>query len=1128
MADVAKAKKARSVAKSAVTRISASCSSTTTPPPSGKVTSSTSSTTAKKLNIRTEKAPLPKFDGNVIEYFDFKRDFKFLVDGRYPPEEALYVLKTCLGHKPADWIQSERDYEAAWTALDDKYGNPRLASDVLIGTLNKFRSPPENDLTQFVELHHLIKKIHNSLSELKRPGDLDNSTTIGLIEKKLPHADRLKWATHQQTKKISPSVGTLLNWMKGEIWIRQVAGADIRSSKSNSAKHSVNTASASTHKSDQIASSQTTVTMRSDNSGRPSGSGQTAEQTAGQTTGDWSCWVCKQKHSPWECEKFKSMDLKTRLAEVRKVKACYFCLRIHRGSCRYRKRCVITTDDKPCPYSHHQLLHGAPFDRASVETSSVPCSENLLPVVSVNGVNPETHETITATLLFDSGSQVSLIRDGYAHDLGLVGQDMVLNICKVGGQEELLETKIYKLQLQPVGSASRHSIRVIAIPKIGEDIKSVDHQRLTEIFQINSAALNRGSGPIDVLLGIDHANFHGGTTEVSGQFVMRQSLLGPVIFGSSSFINSDSVYGQFHVSLQEPVDITAFLTSEQMGVAVNPCCTRQTSYEKSLSTLEKKEAKMIRDSAQKIGNQWMIPLPWYRDPSDLPDNYNQVKAKLISTERRLQRNPEHAKMYDQQVSDLVEREAARKLTQEEVRNHDGPVHYISHHAVLRPEKKSTPCRLVFNSVASFQGHVLNKYLRKGPDLLNNLPGVLLKFRENPVALIGDISKMYHQVLVDPVRDAHTHRFLWRNFENRPPDIYVKQVLTFGDISSPALANTALDMTAEAHEERYPEAVATIKDCRYIDDIGDSLRTTPVVIKRAEEVDVILDTGHFTVKEWMSNQPLNGESKEEWDPPDEKFLGVVWDRKNDEISVSVKPPKCFVTSDGQLQWQIPDKLTKRLVLSALAGVFDVVGLAAPVIIVAKIWLQELWKNNYGWDENLPEPVTKKWIKWFEELQSLKSFKVERCLTPPDAEGRPVLVIFCDAALNGFGAVGYMHWKTSDGYQTRFVLAKSRVAPLKPLTIPRLELQAAVMASRLNETILAETRFELDKTILFSDSMIVLSWIRQEPRSFKTFVSHRIGEIQMKTNVEDWRYCPTELNIADDVSRGCSVEELREQC
>ena len=225
-----------------------------------------------------------------------------------------------------------------------------------------------------------------------------------------------------------------------------------------------------------------------------------------------------------------------------------------------------------------------------------------------------------------------------------------------------------------------------------------------------------------------------------------------------------------------PVDLSDFWTTESMGIEVKPCVCEVDK----LTQVEREEKIMIENSAEKVGKQWMIPYPWAKDPSSLPDNKNQAVKRLESTERRLLKNPDQATAYDNQMVEMEEMKFARKLSNEEIENYKGPVHYISHHAVLRPEKKSTPVRIVFNSSSVYQGNRLNDYWKKGPDLLNNLFGVVLRFREKEVAVSGDISKMYHRVLI-PERDQHVHRFVWRNLETkREPDVYVKAVFTFGD------------------------------------------------------------------------------------------------------------------------------------------------------------------------------------------------------------------------------------------------------------------------------------------------------------------------------------------------------------
>ena len=148
------------------------------------------------------------------------------------------------------------------------------------------------------------------------------------------------------------------------------------------------------------------------------------------------------------------------------------------------------------------------------------------------------------------------------------------------------------------------------------------------------------------------------------------------------------------------------------------------------------------------------------------------------------------------MTEMNDMNYSQKLFEEELNNYKGPVHYVSHHEVLRPEKASTPLRIVFNSSAVYQGHCLNDSWLKGSDLLNSLFGVIFRFRENAVAVSGDISKMYHQVLISQ-EDQHVHRFLWRILDTtRPPDTYIKTVLTFGDKPAPAMAQIALRKTAQ--------------------------------------------------------------------------------------------------------------------------------------------------------------------------------------------------------------------------------------------------------------------------------------------------------------------------------------------
>ena len=223
---------------------------------------------------------------------------------------------------------------------------------------------------------------------------------------------------------------------------------------------------------------------------------------------------------------------------------------------------------------------------------------------------------------------------------------------------------------------------------------------------------------------------------------------------------------------------------------------------------------------------------------------------------------------------------------------------------------------------------------------------------------------------------------------------------------------------------------------------------------------------------------------------------------------------------------PVKMTKRIILRQVAKIFDPIGFAAAFVIRAKISLQQLWQLGLDWDDEPPPTVQDNWTSLFQEMKELNKVSFERCLTATNAMQPPMLCVFADASQHAFGACAYVRQrKDDDTYEAKFIAAKSRVAPLKQLTIPRLELQAAVLASRLAKSIQEESRVQFKDVKFFTGSTITLAWIQSSSRSFKPFVSSRVGEIQSNTDPSQWTHIPSEDNVADDLSRGISVSELQ---
>ena len=359
-------------------------------------------------------------------------------------------------------------------------------------------------------------------------------------------------------------------------------------------------------------------------------------------------------------------------------------------------------------------------------------------------------------------------------------------------------------------------------------------------------------------------------------------------------------------------------------------------------------------------------------------------------------------------------------------------------------------------------------------------------------------------------------------------MYVKTVLTFGDKLAPAMAQIALRKTAEENKKDYPEAADVLTKNSYMDDICGSVDTVAQAQTLTEDLDKVLESGGFGVKGWTSNKILTKTEDQEkgfklfQEDAEEKVLGVIWNYITDEFSFKVKVDLLRLTDDS-IDHGV--KMTKRTLLSQVARFYDPIGFAAAFVIRAKIGLQELWQTGLHWDDKLPCDVQEKWIQFFKEMKELKKIGFKRCLVPPETPEAPVLCVFSDASQDAFGACAYIRQRTKQSiYEVNFVAAKSRVAPLKQLTIPRLELQAAVLASRLAKTIVKECTIQFADVKFFTDSSITLAWIQSPSRSFKPFVSARVGEIQNNSDPSQWKHIPGDENVADDVSRGLHVQQL----
>ena len=551
--------------------------------------------------------------------------------------------------------------------------------------------------------------------------------------------------------------------------------------------------------------------------------------------------------------------------------------------------------------------------------------------------------------------------------------------------------------------------------------------------------------------------------------------------------------------------------------------------EQTLSYEDRKFIKKTTEGVhQRSDGHYELPLPFKKEPIILPNNKQVALHRLSKLKRRLKTDGRYRKDYLAFMQEIVVRGYAERVPPEEVFLNNGQVWYIPHHGVYHP-KKPEKIRVVFDCSVEFAGECLNRQLLQGPDLTNNLIGVLCRFRQEPVALTCDIEGMFHQVKVD-VEHRNYLRFLWwedGNFDSEPLE-YRMTVHLFGATSSPGCANFALKKTATDFEARFgSEAANFVKKNFYVNDGLKSVPTAEAAISLVKNTKALCQKGGFNLHKFISNHkkvidaiPLQDRAKNIQNLditqdllPVERALGVQW---------------CVESDTLQFRVELKDQpLTRRGILSTVSSVFDPLGMLAPVILLGKSILQDLCRDGADWDDEVPEPLRAKWEKWRGDLHTLSKLKVPRCYKPEEfGELKSVeLHHFSDASKDGYGQCSYLRLTNrSNQIHCALVMAKSRVTPLKPVTIPRLELTAALVSVKISNVLRKKLEYDHITEIFWTDSKVVIGYISNDTRRFHVFVANRVEQIRSLTSPQQWRYVKTDLNPADDASRGLYAQDL----
>ncbi|XP_033122071.1 uncharacterized protein LOC117121078 [Anneissia japonica] len=474
-----------------------------------------------------------------------------------------------------------------------------------------------------------------------------------------------------------------------------------------------------------------------------------------------------------------------------------------------------------------------------------------------------------------------------------------------------------------------------------------------------------------------------------------------------------------------------------------------------LSIEDKMFVSKVKQTISKEDKHYCIGLPFRSNAVMLPNNKVMAEKRLVQLRKRLEKDVKFHMDYAAFMRNLLEKGYAEEVTGGDYK--EGKSLYIPHHGVYHPQKKKI--RVVFDCAAKYQGIALNDMLLPGPNLTSSLLGVLLRFREYEVALMADVEVMFHQVLV-PEKDRNFLRFLWfpeGDLQAKPVE-YRMRVHLFGA----ACANSALLQAAEDGKDvSNHKAVETLKRNFYVDDLLKSVRCSDEGIQLVTDLMNVCAKGGFNLTKWSSNDkqviewiPREKRSKDLQDLnlkedglPPERALGVKWSPQDDFL--------CFSPPTREQLW------TKRGLLSILiSSVFDPIGLVAQVILPARVVLQETIKGHSGWDDIVPENLLKRWRQWWYDLPLIEELKIPRWLGMSPNHNSQL-----HASERGYGVVMYL--RTEGAINCNILYSRSRVAPLKRQTIPRLELTAATLAVKSVDLISTEMDVKFSNVYYWTD-------------------------------------------------------------
>ncbi len=1079
-----------------------SSSSTTTSTSSDSTPSTARSSSHNNSSLHLE---VPIFEGDPFKWANFETMFKATVSARAKGHSNLEIkghLIKAVKHPEGQKIlhsmpDPDSDLDTMLALLREKFGSPQVLCPLIIAKIQRVKhlrltaadmdTARDDFILPFQTFHALVGDSLSSYLAM---------VFVGLMD---PDCKR-EWLRHKEPSS-SPDMDTVSKFVR--YWQRELQSDNLP----------------------QVSTSSTAPPPYSINSGLPF-----KQKTHSKPANNKklpNCPACNESHGLIRCQAFQNMDLDGRNKFVRDKRLCLNCFSGLHG---YRS-CPSKFSCKTCGAKHHTMLHIEDLTSSSSEPKIIQMLTTLgdaSPKKDDDDSSSDVRflyttlvtlqndgQTVVARAVLDNGAAVSAISDKLASDLRLKRTPKARTL-ECGGSLVQCKFTVKASLCSSDGSFQSEPFRFTVHPKLPHLDSPTDKDKIASYPILSSYKLadpNLG-GQVDVLLNGMDASF----IKTGPEFRLDEFLAQPTRFGLC-------LSGPMVRYSNPPVLTMAVMPTDLSEDLQRLWDLDQVPQAPSHSKEDEQVIKDFNKSYKRINGRISVSLPRISNPPTLGNTRRQALSRLLSNEKSLQSKGK-LKAFSTVMQEYLDLGHAEIVPQIEV--NQTPCCYLPVHGVFKDSSTTTKVRAVFDASARSSNSIsLNDTLLPGPNLYPPLPDVLTRFRRHNIGMTADVSKMFREILLNP-EEKDLHRFLMRATNVSILDCRMNR-LTFGVKSSPFLATQVLHTLANLYSSSHPAAADAILSAFYVDDLLSGARSVEEAEGlRAQLCDLLAQAG-MVLRKWRTNskelkakippQLLETDSSPvSITPPCQapKALGIHWDVDSDTLHVSIPSPtsECSTT-------------TKRSIASGAAGVFDILGLFCPAIIPARILFQETWKLSLPWDKPVPEEIRTRWDEWLTDLPSINNHPVPRRLVP-DVDSLSdswTLHGFSDASAVAYGACIYLRSVSSSGnVNTTLVIAKARVLPVKPVTIPKAELTGAHLLAKMLSRTASLLEVPLNRVYAWTDSEIVLHWLPKSPPLLNRFVANRVSSIQQLLPDVIWRHVRSADNPADLASRGTRAKDL----